>query len=179
MASGVVWIDSSERLCRLGNLVLSGQLAWPSHPGLHEFPKSAAEPPQHAVGLAYFARAGPEFRPCCCDAAASPSPAVARTVGRRASPSAMAAGRPTAATGRRHPMAVVEGATRRVAVARRVRCSRRPARAADSPPRCHSSPTATSRSIARPASSSAGAVVVTALPATASEGDSESLGARA
>jgi hypothetical protein len=27
-------------------------------------------------------------------------------------------------TGRRHPMAVVEGATRRVAVARRVRCSR-------------------------------------------------------
>jgi hypothetical protein len=76
MPSGVVCIDSSERLCRLGNLVLSGQLAWPSHPGLHEFPKSAAEPPQHAVGLAYFARAGPEFRPCCCDASLVEEPNV-------------------------------------------------------------------------------------------------------
>ncbi len=69
-------------------------------------------------------------------AAALASRAGARTVARRASPSAMAAGRPTAATGRRHRMAVAEGATRRVAVARRGRCSRRPARAADSRPRC-------------------------------------------
>ena len=102
-----------------------------------------------------------------------------RLSARHASSSAMAAGRPTAATGRRHPMAVAEGATRRVAVARRVRCSRRPARVADSRPRCHSSPAATSRSIARPASSSTGAVEVTAVATTAGEGDSESLRARA
>src|SRR5438876_494984 len=29
---------------------------------LHEFPKLAAELSQHAIGLAYYARAGPEFR---------------------------------------------------------------------------------------------------------------------
>ena len=56
--SGVVCIDSSERLCRLGNLVLSA--SWPGllPPALHGFPKSAAEPSQHVVGLAYYARAG-------------------------------------------------------------------------------------------------------------------------
>ncbi len=47
------------------------------------------------------------------------------------------------------------------------------------PAQCHSSRAARSRCIARRASSSAGAVVVTAVAATAGEGDSESLRARA
>jgi hypothetical protein len=54
-----VQVFTPKRLCRLGNLVLSGRLDWPA-PAQHlrEFPKSAAGLSQHAVGLAYYARAG-------------------------------------------------------------------------------------------------------------------------